>query len=75
MTLTPSEFVRWQVDGAHHTGRVMRTPSQWGVISDEDGYTSTPEGKTHVLVRHSFTHDLEFVPWGQLVVCPEEHAE
>ena len=21
MTLTPSEYVHWQVDGAHHTGR------------------------------------------------------
>ena len=73
MTLTPSEFVRWQVDGAHHTGRVMRGVE--GVsISPRDSIT--PDG-VHglVLVRHSFTHDLEFVPWGQLVVCPEEHAE
>ena len=74
MTLTPSEYVHWQVDGAHHTGRVMRD-RDGGIVIDIFGVCSEAEDDEKVLVRHSFTHDLEFVPWGQLVVCPEEHAE
>lgn len=68
MSLTPAEFVQWKDGEACHTGRVMRDTE----LRMSVGAPFAPHG---VLVRHSFTHDLEFVAWDRLERMPEEHAE
>jgi hypothetical protein len=67
MKLTEGKLVQWKDDkGAWHRGRMLIKPnSEFCLVRMGDD----------VLVKHSYTQELEFVLGTTLVPQPEEHPE
>ncbi len=77
MKLVESDTVQWQEGDAHHVGRVMvvydpHEPGQ--VVAAEDGivFDSDVFSDDSILVKHSHTGQLEFIPKTDLLPYPSK---